>query len=227
MKRSKCPRCGLVNFATDEVCKRCGEPLAEDQAEAHFAETESGERRQRLHPIIRRGLVILGVTLGILFLFYASLLKTSEPLSFEQQQAVTRSIALLEEKGFTQEAFMLRNLVTYRSTDNWWNRWAGHQEAYAAVNFPFEVVTLYYDFFNHAADDTERAVILLHESYHLKGSGEPAALEETWRNKQRLGWTKERYEKTRVWRNTRELTLNHVPQLFRCGLENNLDCTDY
>ncbi len=226
MNGRKCPRCGLVNFATDEACKRCGEQFTEDYVAADLDEPESTGRRKRLHPIIRRGLVVVAVTLGILFLFYASLLKTSEPLSFEQQQMVARSIAILDEKGFGQEAFVLRNLVAYRSTDNWWNRWTGHQEAYAAVNFPFEVVTLYYDFFNHATDDTERALILLHESYHLKGSGEPVALEETWRNRKRLGWTKELYEKTKVWRNTRELTLNHVPQLFQCGLEKNLDCTE-
>ena len=227
MNRRKCPRCGLVNFAADEACKRCGEQLAGGYSEAQQVEgAESTGRRQRLHPIIRRSLVVIGVTLGILLLFYASLLKTSEPLSFEQQQMVARSIAILDEKGFKQEAFVFRNLVTYRSTDNWWNRWTGHQEAYAAVNFPFEVVTFYYDFFNHATDDTERAVILLHESYHLKGSGEPAALEATWRNKKQLGWTKERYSQTRVWRNTRELTVNHVPQLFQCGLEKNLDCME-
>ena len=226
MSSLKCPRCGLVNFGTDETCKRCGAELAGSYVESNFDETESKPKPRR-HPLIRRGAVVLGLVFGILFLFYASLLKTSEPLDYEQQQMVARSIALLDEKGFWQEAFVLRNLVTFRSTDNWWNRWTGHQEAYAAVNFPFEVVTLYYDFFNHAADDTERAVILLHESYHLYGSGEATALEATWRHKRRLGWTKEQYSQTRVWRNTRELTLNQVPQLFRCGLKNDQDCMDY
>ena len=42
-------------------------------------------------------------------------------------------------------------------------------------------------------DDTERAAILLHESYHLFGSGEATALEGVWRDKQRLGWTADKY----------------------------------
>jgi hypothetical protein len=87
-------------------------------------------------------------------------------------------------------------------------------------------VTLYPEFFNKTADDTERAAILLHESYHLLGSNEAAALEGTWVNKKRLGWTKDKYEQTRVWQNTRELTFAQVPYLFRCGLENNADCTE-
>jgi hypothetical protein len=137
------------------------------------------------------------------------------------------SINTLEQGGFSRDAFVLRNLVAFRATDNWWNRWVGHREAYAATNFPFEVITLYPEFFNNAVDDTERAAILLHESYHLFGSGEAAALEGTWRDKKRLNWTKDRYSHTKVWRNTRELTVNQVPQLFRCGLENNADCTEF
>jgi len=27
MNHTKCPHCGLINFATDEICQRCGEPL--------------------------------------------------------------------------------------------------------------------------------------------------------------------------------------------------------
>jgi len=55
-------------------------------------------------------------------------------------------------------------------------------------------------------------------------AGEPAALEKVWRNKARLGWNEQTYGQSRVWRNTRELTMNLVPQLFRCGPDGNADC---
>jgi hypothetical protein len=224
MNSRKCPRCGLVNFAAEEMCKRCGTALDGTPADA---QGEPVRRRRGPGWLIKRALVIFFAVCAVLIIFYGSLLKSSERLSYDQQQVVTNSIRALEQGGFKREAFLYRNFVAFRATDNWWNRAVGHREAYAATNFPFEVVTLYPEFFNNAADDTERAAILLHESYHLFGSGEGAALEATWRNKQRLGWTKDRYEQTKVWRNTRELTLNQVPQLFRCGLENNADCTEF
>ncbi len=131
---------------------------------------------------------------------------------------------VLEQKGFGKEGFVLRNLVTYRETDNWWNTYLGHRDAYAATNFPFEVLTLYPEFFANSADDEERAAILLHEACHLFGSGEEAALEYVWRNKQRLGWTADKYSQSRVWNNTRDLTKNLVPKLFQCGPDGKSDC---
>ena len=119
---------------------------------------------------------------------------------------------------------MLRHFAHFRGTDNWWNRYMGHREAYAATNFPFEIVTLYPEFFDVSTDDNERAVILLHESYHLFGHGEAATLEGVWRNKSKLDWTAEKYEKTKVWKNTREATLSLVPELFRCGPDAQSDC---
>lgn len=222
MNSLKCPRCGLVNFVDAEACKRCGTALGGAQTP-----DEGARGGRRAGWLIKRALVVLSVVVALLLIFYGSLLKSSERLSYDQQQVLTGSIRTLEAGGFSREAFILRNLVAFRSTDNWWNRSVGHREAYAATNFPFEVVTLYPEFFTNAVDDTERAAILLHESYHLYGYGEPAALEGTWRNKKRLGWTKDRYAQTKVFRNTRELTLNQVPQLFQCGLENNADCTDF
>lgn len=224
MNSRKCPRCKLINFAEAEVCKRCGAPLTEGNGSTLEENASAGRGRFWL---IKRALVVLGVVFGILLIFYGSLLKSSDPLSYDEQQVVKSSINVLEQSGFNREVFVLRNMVAFRETDNWWNGWVGHHEAYAATNFPFEVITLYPEFFNTASDDTERAAILLHESYHLFGSNEAAALEQTWRNRKRLGWTKEKYAQTKVFRNTRELTLNQVPQLFRCGLENNADCTDF
>lgn len=38
MSHTKCPQCGLINFATDEVCQRCREPLSRTEATAHAQE---------------------------------------------------------------------------------------------------------------------------------------------------------------------------------------------
>ncbi|HEY9284057.1 MAG TPA: hypothetical protein VIP46_11445, partial [Pyrinomonadaceae bacterium] len=170
-------------------------------------------------------LVVAGVVALFLVAAYVSLRVTSEPVTAEQQELVDRAVALLDERGLGDSARLLR-LATYRSTDNWWNRYMGHREAYAATNFPFEVVTLYPDFFAHPADDTERAVILLHESYHLAGGGEERAFSGVWRDKERLGWTEEKYGRTRVWRSVREFTAQHAPALFRCGEDGRSDCLE-
>ncbi|HEV7396737.1 MAG TPA: hypothetical protein VGN86_09540 [Pyrinomonadaceae bacterium] len=167
---------------------------------------------------------ILGTTIILLFALFMSLLLTSKELPYDQRQTVKGAIVVLERKGFSREAFALQHLVHYRATDNWWNGYVGHQSAYAATNFPFEVVTLYPDFFDVATDDTERAAILLHESHHLFGSGEEAALEKTWREKLKLGWTADKYGATRVWVNTRDLTSASVPSLFTCGTDGHSDC---
>jgi hypothetical protein len=137
---------------------------------------------------------------------------------------VMRSIALLEQAGFAKEVLMLRHFANYRATDNWWNVYLGHPDAYAATNFPLGVVTLYPPFFTAAVDDTERAAILLHEAQHLLGAGEETALDIVWRGKQRLGWTAAEYGQTRVWRNTREWTASGVPALFQCGASRDRDC---
>lgn len=220
MNRNKCQSCGLVNAANDENCRRCGASLTEaDPAPADVAEPP------KKRGIGKRLLWILCATLFLLFSFYLSLRVTSEDLGYDQRQIVRRSIAILEQKGFGSEASILNNLTTYRSTDSWWNRYVGHHDAYAATNFPFEVLTLYPEFFTVSTDDEERAAILLHEVYHLRGSGEPAALEGVWRNKARLGWTEEKYAESKVWKNTKELTMNLVPTLFQCGPERKSDCT--
>ena len=112
----------------------------------------------------------------IVFLWSRSLLLTSEPITEDQRVIVRQAIAVLAQAGFTREVVMLRHFANYRATDNWWNRYQGHQQAYAATNFPLGVVTLYRPFFAVAVDDTERAAILLHEAQHLIGAGEEEAL---------------------------------------------------
>jgi len=220
MTSNKCAHCGLVNFATDENCRRCGSVLS--IGETSSVEVEATPQRKR--SLLRRLSWILSTTIVLLFVLYMSLLLTSEELAYERRETLKQAIAVLEQKGFAKQAFVLNHLVMYRDTDNWWNRYVGHHDAYAATNFPFEVVTLYPEFFNVAVDDTERAAILLHESYHLAGSGEEAALEGTWRDKQRLGWTADNYGKTKVFINTRELTATGVPRLFQCGSDGHSEC---
>lgn len=218
MSSKKCAGCGLVNFAAEELCRRCGASL-DSVTVTEAVPVKNGNRKLILRLLLTPAVIVI-----ILLLAYLSLLFTSEPLTPEQRQALNRAIAVLEQKGFAQETFMLRRLTTFRATDNWLNRWAGHDDAYAATNFPFQVVTLYPDFFDIPADDVERAAILLHESYHLYGRGEETAFKSVWRDKKRLGWTRPTYGESRVWKNVSESTASFAPQYFRCGINGQSDC---
>lgn len=230
MNRSKCSQCGLVNLPTDDSCRRCGASLAEGVTTTpELVVLVTAPDKSEALPVKKRRVAlrlgwILGTTLILLFVAYMSLLLSSQELDFDQRQTVQAATAILAQKGFARQAFALNHLVQYRSTDNWWNGYVGHRQAYAATNFPFEVVTLYPEFFDVAVDDTERAAILLHESYHLFGSGEEGALEGAWRNKAKIGWTAEKYGRTKVWINTRDLTSSLVPALFSCGADGHSDC---
>ncbi|HZE72846.1 MAG TPA: hypothetical protein VE135_25315 [Pyrinomonadaceae bacterium] len=219
MDKNKCPQCGLINLGTDSSCRRCGSSFVE---EPHQDDRDESSPRKR--GVVRRLIWIVGVTLLLLFGFYFSLLLTSNDLGFQQREVVGRAVTILEQRGFSKEAFIVGHLATYRSSDNWWNTYVGHGDAYAATNFPFEVLTLYPEFFQVSVDDNERAAMLLHEAYHLLGSGEDAALEGVWRNKNALGWTRATYAQSKVWNNTRELTMNRLPGLFQCGNDGKSDC---
>ncbi len=222
MERTKCPDCGLVNANTDDACRRCGASL-QGNGPAGVVD-EPVENKVEKRGLGRRLIWISGTTILLLFGFYLSLLLTSADLGLQQREVVSSAIAVLEQKGFDKQVFVLNHLAKLRATDNWWNGYVGHHDAYAATNFPFEVLTLYPEFFTVAVDDNERAAILLHESYHLLGSGEEAALEAVWRERQRLGWTEDQYGQTKVWNNTRQLTMTEVPNLFQCGTDGKSDC---
>jgi len=174
----------------------------------------------------RRVFAIITMVLAIVGAARASLTLTSESLDASQERSVSDAIDLLRARGFSREAFVLEHVTTYRASDNWWNRYVGHSDAYAATNFPFEVVTLYPKFFQIPVDDTERAIILFHEAQHLLGHGEDVALHTAWLAKTGIGWTAEKYDRTRVWRNTREWTLQSVPLLFTCGADSAADCAE-
>lgn len=227
MNRAKCATCSLINFDVDEICRRCGAPLSEvnraDSAAPHHH--APGDDRAR-RTILGRVALVCALTGFILTVWYLSLVASSRPLTYDQKKTVSQAIDVLERQGFDRDVFVLRRLVSFRASDNWWNEYVGHADAYAATNFPFEVVTLYPDFFTRSVDDVERAAVLLHESYHLAGRGEKAAFAGVWRAKSQLGWTRKRYGHTRIWSTVAELTTNHAPKLFRCGYEGNEDCTE-
>jgi hypothetical protein len=215
---NKCPNCNLVNFAGEQICRRCGAELGNP------IDQPTAPPKSRTRKIILRILLTPAIIVVILLTFYLSLIATSDPINSENRQTVEQAINVIEQRGFRQEAFMLRRLVTFRSTDNWWNRWLGHEDAYAATNFPFQVVTLYPEFFSVAADDVERAAILLHETSHLYGRGEEEATKRFWRAKKQLGWNQSTYGAGKVWKNVSEATRDLAPQFFQCGEDKQSDC---
>ena len=246
MNRKQCPQCGLVNWDYDAVCRRCTHQFDAAQ-QAYEASLDAAQAAQATHfdsraasanaheeaqssprrrSFLSRLAIVIVLTAVALAAAYASLRISSDAVTPEEAQAVERAIAVLEARGFKSEAWMLRHVVSFRRTDNWWNNYVGHSDAYAATNFPFQIVTLYPEFFQVPYDDTERAAILLHESYHLRGKGEPAAFSGVWRTKWRLGWTQLRYGGSRVWQNTRELTTTYAPEMFQCGARGSDDCTE-
>ena len=220
----KCAECGLVNAGGDEKCRRCGAVLTDHERPSSGPSEPEPLAQPRRRSLRKRVVWIISATLAILVVWYISLLLTSEKLQPEQYLKVDVAIGLIEQSGFTREGFVLRHATMFRSTDNWWNRYLGHTDAYAATNFPFEIVTLYPEFFSTPVDDRERAAVLLHEARHLLGDGEEAALRSTWMSKQRLGWTIDRYHQTKVWDNTERLTRARFPYLFQCGSDGKSDC---
>lgn len=216
--KKRCPNCRLVNFPHSPECARCRRPLIEVSANAESASLKS--------KIVRRALVCVAVCVFSLLGFYLSMVFTASPLSAEEKASVERSIKILEEKGFAREVFLLRHLTVFRGNDNWLNASTRLENAYAATNFPFEIMTVYPEFFTVTIDDTERAAILLHEAQHLKGADEPEAYEFVWRKRKTLGWTQNVYRSSVVWRNVRKQTREFAPNLFVCNWSEYADCTE-
>jgi hypothetical protein len=218
--KKKCPTCRLINYATAENCLRCQSNLIEISA------FDTPVRKKSLKLIIlKRAAVCLFAILFTVFGFYLSLIGSAERLDYNKKQIINDGINLLDEKGFSGEVFLLRYLTAYRATDNWLNSSIEKENAYAATNFPFEVMTVYEDFFIYPNDDTERAAILLHEAQHLKGADEKEAYIYVWKNRKKLGWTKEKYRDSVVWRNVRRQTKEIAPELFVCDVNEYADCT--
>lgn len=158
--------------------------------------------------------------------FHLSLVVTSAPVSSDEREAVKRAINRLEARGFEREVFLLRHTVTYRSSDHWLNRLAVSENAFAATNFPFQIITLYPDFYMKTTDDVERAMVLLHEAQHLLGKDEAAAYAYVWQHRGRLGWTQLTHGTTNTYVTIEQQTRENVPALFNCPSNFWNDCTE-
>lgn len=215
----KCSNCSLVNFPEAVSCARCqGDLIETDNIEA--VKTKGKWR------FVIRIVTFCCVCIVVLLGFYFSLVASADPLTIEQKYSVRRAIAVLKNKGFSQQAFLLENVAVFRGNDNWLNASVAKENAYAATNFPFEIMTLYSDFFTYPVDDTERAAILLHEAEHLKGKNEHDAYEFVWTHRKQLGWTKDGYAASPVWQNIRKQTNDNAPNLFVCEKNDYNDCTE-
>lgn len=218
--KKKCPKCQLVNFFDAEKCGRCSSELIEVSTDSSAAPPAQPAR------ILRRIGIFAAVSLLSIFALYLSLIFSADPLSFEENEKVTAAIHVLNEKGFKDEVFLLRKFTSFRANDNWLNASIEKENAYAATNFPFAILTVYPDFFSMTVDDVERAAILLHEAKHISGSDEREAYSFVWKNRERLGWVEEKYLNSAVWRNVRKQTREYAPELFICELNQFGDCTE-
>jgi hypothetical protein len=158
--------------------------------------------------------------------FHLSLVATSAPPSVEESAAIDRAISLLDARGFDREVFLLRRTTTFRATDHWLNLFTVKERAFAATNFPFQIITLYPDFYTRATDDTERAMILLHEARHLMAKGEGDAYGYVWQHRAKLGWTQRTHGTTATYVTIEQQTRENAPELFNCPTNLWSDCTD-
>lgn len=216
---NKCEACRLVNFLSATECERCGRKLRVVHDPAKRAES-------LVSTVTKRALICFLVLMIVLAGFYLSLIGSARSLTYDDKQTVKRAIEKLRETGFTEEVFYLENLAAFRASDNWLNASVAKENAYAATNFPFEIITLYSDFFAYPVDDTERAAILLHEAKHLTGADEREAYEFVWKHRAQLGWTFTEYAESPVWHNIRRQTKDNVPELFTCTDLAYFDCTE-
>ncbi len=219
--KKRCPKCQMVNFSHSKECVRCRSCLIE------VSTFEDGTKKSASKSkIFRRVIICVAVIFLTLLGFYLSLLYTSKSLSYDEKQVVQKAITILDEKGFSREVFLMNYLTSFRGNDNWLNASTKFENAYAATNFPIEIMTIYPEFFTDTFDDTERAAILLHEAQHLKGADEKEAYQFVWQNRKILGWTKENHGSSFVWRNVRVQTKEFAPNLFVCNWNEAGDCTE-
>ena len=158
--------------------------------------------------------------------FYLSLVSTSLPPTKMEKEQVDRAIQLLADRGFADEVFLLKGTTTFRGTDHWLNSFIEKENAYASTNFPFQIVTLYPDFYTKAVDDTERAMILLHEARHLMGENENQAYAYVWKNRKTIGWTLRSHGTTESYVTIEQQTREMAPELFNCPEKPWEDCTE-
>lgn len=209
----------MVNYPHAEFCARCEAVLSK-------AAMIGGEEPLPPSSIVKRAVICFVVCLFVILGFYLLLIATSKSLTYGEKKTVENAVSVLREKGFADEVFLLDYATAYRGTDNWLNASTRTEDAYAATNFPFEIMTIYPDFFELTKDDTERAAILLHEAKHLQGKNEKEAYEFVWQNRKKLGWTKQTHYDSEVWRSVRKQTKEYAPDLFVCDFKELGDCTE-
>jgi hypothetical protein len=158
--------------------------------------------------------------------FYLSLISTSLPPTKAESQQIDRAIQLLADRGFSEEVFLLKGTTTFRATDHWLNGLTEKENAYASTNFPFQIVTLYADFYTKATDDTERAMILMHEARHLMGENENQAYAYVWKHRKQLGWSLATHGSTESYVTIEQQTREMAPELFNCPDRSWEDCTE-
>ncbi len=217
-----CPRCHLKNSKNAKSCVKCLYYFRE----VSTANVNKHSSKTLFSTILRRAVICIFVCFFTIAGFYFSLIFSADSLESDQAASISRAISVLEEKGFTDEVFYLKRLTVFRASDNWLNASVAKENAYAATNYPFEIMTIYPDFFAYTTDDTERAAILLHEAKHLQGFDEQVAYEFVWKNKKQLGWTKENYRRSVVWTEVRKQTKEYSPNLFICDFNQFNDCTE-
>lgn len=218
--KKKCPNCKLVNFADSAECGRCKCDLVE------VSNVPSKSDESIISKIFKRAGIFAVISIFSIFGFYLSLIFTSDPLKPEEMLVVQKAIAILDEKGFSREVFLLDHFTSFRSNDNWLNASVEKENAYAATNYPLAIMTIYPDFFKDSGDDVERAAILLHEAKHLEGMDERGAYAYVWTNREKLGWTVTSHGDSTVWNNVRKQTKEFAPELFVCDFNGFGDCTE-
>src|SRR6266480_2729582 len=103
--RQKCANCGLVNSGSDELCRRCGTALADDESVEQIQETAEVGTTSKKRGFLKRLIWVLAATSIILVIWYASLLISSDGLQADERQKVDAAIAVLAEHGLSREAF--------------------------------------------------------------------------------------------------------------------------
>src|ERR1700730_7313034 len=68
LSRRKCANCGLVNTGSDELCRRCGTPLDEEESVAQQPAGPAGGANVKKRRFLKRVTWILGATYVILVL---------------------------------------------------------------------------------------------------------------------------------------------------------------
>ncbi len=213
----RCPRCYRPGTSADHECSRCGTVIGA---------RPSGPVRRRGR-LLSRVVVCVGVCLLAVVFFYLSLIASSRPLPADARATVSQNTQLIRDAGFDSEARLLETVAVFRASDNWLNAATPKENAFAATNFPFAILTIYPDYFTYPIDDVERAAILLHEARHISGGDEKDAYKFVWLNRHKLGWTKDKYGNSPVWRNVRRQTREYVPELFACPGNDLEDCTEF